>query len=169
MNGDTMSDYTACGTHVYVARAVNDLGDYVDSAPRTVSLTIYDMLIAPADHPEESIQLEYRAGSEPTRSGYLSVIGGYTHYAGRNLPVYEFSDFEDETKTLSFSFRKKDIDRYNSLRQLIQSKKVVLCRTNNGEKYYGVIESIEYDRRWFNTSFDLNIRCVDYKEEIAYD
>ena len=164
---DSYTDYAALGETTYTARAVSADDSFIDSDPVTVKVTVPYAVLAAVDDLDNMVGLIVKSGEPPTHSGKRQLGGSARHYAGRTFPLYTFSGFTDETFSPSYTYR--DPVDWERLERLIERRQTVLYRDRRGERYYGVITAVDYDRSRILRDFTLSITRVDYVEQTQYD
>ena len=161
------TDYAALGETTYTVRAVGADDSFIDSEPVTVKVTVPYAVLAAVDDLANMVGLAVKSGEPPTHSGKRQLGGSARHYAGREFPLYTFSGFTDETFSPSYTYR--DPVDWERLERLIERRQTVLYRDRRGERYYGVITAVDYDRSRILRDFTLSITRVDYVEQTQYD
>lgn len=99
-----MDEYAAPTTHTYTVYGImmaadGSGGDYTLSNAATAALKISGAVIAATDTGSALEWLSLRLGTDAERAVSRSVVQDvtYTHYAGRDLPVAELSEYRDES------------------------------------------------------------------------
>lgn len=167
MTSNVWTDYTALGTHQYVARGVNASDCYTDSPPVLGESTVDICQIACVESPGEPVYLKYRRGSRPTIAGELALEGTGVYLAGRTYPIYEFSEHRSEGYTLTYTCRKTD--DFDALRELAFKGALMLYRDMLGNRFYCVITGLSPTQDGIGTDFSLSVVRVDCVERIDYD
>ncbi len=155
------------GTHNYVVRAIDSNDNFVNSLPVIAKTTINSATVAPATNTSNILELKVRRSELVTQSGSVSLVGDNHYFAGREHPVFEFSEHTSETKALKYSF--SDLVLFEQFKQLVKLRKTILYRNKYNKCLYGVITSYDYfnDKHGIDVSFTL--QKVDYVEKISYD
>lgn len=161
------TDYAALGEHTYLARAIDPDDNFADSEPVTAVSSVRYATLAPADDPEDMLQLICRRDGAPTLDTVLTPMGQSSFYAGRTLPIYEFSEHSGETLNWSYSFRSGD--EMERLCDLVRRRKTVRYRDHMGEACWCVLTGINISRDHISRDFTLSAVRVDYVERIDYD
>lgn len=148
----------------YHLRAIDDEGNFNDSDTKIGICNFRNNTISTAKSPGDFVKLKYGLNSIPSKNTRKSVLGSNFYFDGREYPVVEFSEFKSTEKTLKFFTRyKSDIDK---LEELINKKEVLLYRDVEGEKIYGTILSIDYDKEMLGYNFGFTINKTDYSGDL---
>ena len=94
--------------------------------------------------PHEFVHLEYGLDAVPQKSGDYSNFGVLTNYDGRKYPIVEHSEFNGITKNLGFFIKiRPELDK---IKELIDSRKTLIYRDNDGENIIGSILGLQYSK-----------------------
>lgn len=146
----TGRDYTAASgvTYEYVARAQATNG-YTDSASSSESISFDGLWISdPLDHEGTIRQFPYGKASHST--SYDRMSSG-THYAGRELPVFDFGDQLTETFSIQVeipygSTWRDDVD---AMQAFAVDQRVLTVRDARGRAFTGAMTGYkESDQSW---------------------
>ena len=161
-------DYMAVGPHVYVVRAVNENGAYMDSDPISVSVSIRKCTLATVDRPGEMIELWLNRGETSAFSSNTEFLFGKFQYAGRKLPVFVFStDLKERQCTKSFSLRNQE--ELDELKSMIERRQTMIYREKKGEMLFCVLIGFNYTQDQISADFTLQMEEVDFVPRIEYD
>lgn len=157
---NSFTDYTGENKkeYQYFIRTIDVNDNFNDSDIKLARCKFNDNTIALLDNPEEFIRLSYGLGSIPKKSYSFSVIGNLVYFDGRKNPVAEFSEFEDESKTLGFFV--KEHDEVDALKELISKRQLLIYRDSNGKNIVGTVLSIQSDNDILGYNIGVTItRC----------
>ncbi len=154
-------DHMAIGAHDYGVRGAT--GDAYDlSRDVAVTACCKTAMIAEVGV-YDWIHLKCKRQGKPSTSASITQQVTYQHYAGRELPVADITEYSDEAYTFAYSV----LHDTGALRALLG--KTVVIKTPRGECVIGVLESMPYERDRWSTDYTLTIRAVDYKPGVTYD
>lgn len=154
-------DHMAIGAHDYKVRGAT--GDAYDlSLDVAVTACCKTAMIAEVGV-HDWIYLKCKRQGKPSTSASITQQIAYQHYAGRELPVADITEYADEAYTFAYSV----LHDTGALRGLLG--KTVVIKTPRGECVIGVLESLPYERDRWATDYTLTIRAIDYKPGVTYD
>ena len=166
ISGD-YTDYTSIGSVSYLVRGVDASDNFADSVPVSAAASVSSAQLAACDAPADMIALTVRRGSLPSLSGSFRLSGAARTYAGREYPLYTFSEFaSDEATTVYSCTRQADFD---ALIALARRRRTLLYRDERGQRFWCVVTGVPYSRDRIGHEFTLQLQRVDYVERIDYD
>lgn len=166
MNGGEFTDFSALGVNLYTVRGVTADGNFADSEPVAAQVEVKGTVLTSTEDPQQMIRLWLRKGADTVRDSSLTLTSASTHYAGRSLPVVEFSEFVDENLQFAFSFVERS--KIQSLSALIKAGKTLLYRDHAGDRFFITVSSVRFDRDHIAQDFTISAQKVDYVEKISY-
>lgn len=166
INGGEFTDFSALGVNLYTVRGVTADGNFVDSDPVAAQVEVKGTVLTSTEDPQQMIRLWLRKGADTVRDSSLTLTSASTHYAGRSLPVVEFSEFVDENLQFAFSFVERS--KIQSLSALIKAGKTLLYRDHTGDRFFITISSVSFDRDHIAQDFTISAQKVDFVEKVSY-
>lgn len=166
MNGGEFTDFSALGVNLYTVRGVTADGNFADSEPVAAQVEVKGTVLTSTEDPQQMIRLWLRKGADTVRDSSLTLTSASTHYAGRSLPVVEFSEFVDENLQFAFSFVERS--KIQSLSALIKAGKTLLYRDHAGDRFFITVSSVRFDRDHIAQDFTISAQKVDFVEKISY-
>lgn len=166
MNGGEFTDFSALGVNLYTVRGVTADGNFADSEPVAAQVEVKGTVLTSTEDPQQMIRLWLRKGADTVRDSSLTLTSASTHYAGRSLPVVEFSEFVDENLQFAFSF--VEMSKIQSLSALIKAGKTLLYRDHTGDRFFITVSSVSFDRDHIAQDFTISAQKVDFVEKISY-
>lgn len=162
------TDYTAEISQYYTVRGVNVEDNFADSAPELVrsKITMGARLAAVSDL-SSMITLYLRRNEPVSQETSTEHLGMAVYYAGRENPVYHYSEFNAQNTNMEFAVKSRE--QYRDLLKLLDRKETILYRDLYGEKFYCAVPAISDTRDHLGVTFTLPMQRVDYKETILYD
>lgn len=167
MNETEWFDYSANKDNKYIVRVIDANDNFNDSEPIMAITSIKYATIAPITNTSAIVNLKHTRGNPLIHRGSVNLIGDNHYFAGRPLPVYEFSEHLNEIKQFNYTFRFQN--GFDLFKQLVLLRNTVIYRNNRGETIYGIITSFEYQSDKYSTDVSFNIQKCDYSEAINYD
>ncbi|NLT97644.1 MAG: WD40 repeat domain-containing protein, partial [Christensenellaceae bacterium] len=163
----TYDDYAALGTVTYVARVVDSNENYADSLPANVTVTVIGAVLAAVDALDAPVKMRLKAAGQPPVTRQKQLIGAANHYAGREHPVFTFSEFSTEVFNPSYYYT--SFADWELLEALVNRRQTVLYRDMLGNRIFGAITIHNFTQEDDNRiMFALTIQRVDYVEQIEY-
>lgn len=159
-------DYAALGATTYVVRVVDENENYADSSPAVVTVTLIGAVLAVVDDLSDTVRMTQKSIGQPAVSRQKQYIGSAHNYAGREYPVYTFSEFSNDVLNPSYFYT--DRADWDALEALADLRKTVLYRDMLGNRLYGVITVMNSGQDEERVSFVLTIQRVDYVEQIDF-
>lgn len=154
-------DYTGANEdeYKYFVRVIDENDSFADSDIKLGKCRLPANTIATLDNPAEFIKLEYGLDGIPEKRFSLNIDATTRHFDGRKLPVIEYSEFENESKSMSFFFEKKD--DVLKFKELISQRKPFIYRDIDGEIIIGFIAALDIEKTilGYNVGFTIT-RCV---------
>lgn len=146
VDDDTFSDFTGQNRkdYKYYIRNIDINDNFADSDIKLAQCNFSGNTLALTDDPEEFIHLRYGFGNIPKKSNRNGIIANLNYYDGRKYPVVEYSEFRTKEKTLYYFLETKE--ELDTLYSLIDARKTLIYRDNNGENIYGVILNIDDEK-----------------------
>lgn len=166
IEGDTYFDFSTGNNKVYkyFLRVVNNQESFADSDIMTGSCSFSGNTLAASSELGDIVKLKYGQDGIPKKSTSISMVGNGTFFDGRKHSVYEFSEFRDESKSLSFFVG--DCEQVERLIELIERTETLLYRDNNGDRIFGVVNSLSIDKNILGYTVSFSITKVDYAEGV---
>ena len=158
-------EYAAPTTHTYtvygiIMAADGSGGDYTLSNAATAALKISGAVIAATDTGSALEWLSLRLGTDVERAVSRSVVQDvtYTHYAGRDLPVAELSEYRDES--YSGTVVLTDPDDRARFEALLGHE---VCFKRRGISVTGMLAEISsrHTRAKYDAEYSFTIRAID--------
>lgn len=158
-------EYAAPTTHAYtvygiIMAADGSGGDYTLSNAVTAALKISGAVIAATDTGSALEWLSLRLGTDVERAVSRSVVQDvtYTHYAGRDLPVAELSEYRDES--YSGTVVLTDPDDRARFESLLGHE---VCYKRRGISVMGMMAEISsrHTRARYDAEYSFTIRAID--------
>ena len=164
--GSLFEDYSVANgeTYQYFLRVVKSDNSFNDSEVKVVSTKFSGNTIAAVSNLRDLIQLRYSLDSESERPVKFSMLGDLVYFDGRTYGCFEYSEFQEKNKSLSFYLRSKE--EVDKLIALIRRKATLLYRDNDGDKIYGTVNNLEVTNRKRGYVVSFTIMKNDYKEEV---
>lgn len=155
------------GTHAYILRAETEDG-YSESDPISVTvgfdvgvLTLADDLRS-TNAGERSVELALGRDSAPSHADDLAIEAAQRGFAGRALPVVEFSGRRDHIHRHTFALpERREMQR---LMDMLLEQKPMLYRDQYGRRYFCVCTALPVTYDAFSESFTLELTEIDYLE-----
>lgn len=138
------TDYTAVGVHDYVVRGIDKHDNFSDSEKLTAECVLRYDTLSVAANPKNMLFIKSTRGAKLTRKGSLSIMGEQRFFAGRESPVFEFSEHSAQQIEIELSILQRDKIDFEKLKQFMRQRKTLLLRTKKNDAMYGVIASLEY-------------------------
>lgn len=158
-------EYAASTTHTYTVYGImiaadGSGGDYTLSNAATAALKISGAVIAATDTGGAIEWLSLRLGTDVERAVSRSVVQDvtYTHYAGRDLPVAELSEYRDESYSGTVVLTSPD-DRAR-FEALLGHE---VCFKRRGISVMGMMAEISsrHTRARYDAEYSFTIRAID--------
>lgn len=160
--GDVLYDLAAgAGTHKYTMRAQTDSA-FSESAAVYAAPVIESGILASADAPEDMIFLRLNRDGAPSHADDMAIEATQRGFAGRELPVVEFSGRRDHIHRHTFALPERS--EMQKLIDMLLQQKPMLYRDQYGRRYYCVCTSLPVTYDAFSESFTLELTEIDYKE-----
>lgn len=165
MKGNIFIDYTGENKkeYKYFIRTVDEEDNFSDSEEKIGKCNFKGNTLALASKPDKFIKLNHRINSIPRKNSTVRNDGSLVYFDGRKYPVVEFTEFKEQVKNLSFTFRTRE--ELEGLIKLIDRKETLLYRDETGENIYGIIFYIDSQKNIFGYDVDFTIT----KTSDAYD
>lgn len=160
-------DYNASGSNSYVIRSVDANDNFADSELLWAATEIKRAVIAPVVDTSYILELKVRRDNPITKRGTVDLSGTPKYFAGREYPVFVFSQTTNETKELFYTFRSQA--EFDKFKHIVSLRKTILYRDYQNEVFYGVVTSYEFDKDKYGIDVSFQMTKVDYREEISYD
>lgn len=159
----TGRDYTAASgvAYEYVARAQAPNG-YSDSAAATESITFGGLWMSDPMDPAGTIR-EFPYG-RAQRSSALAREHTGTHYAGRELPVFDYGDQRAETFSVKAEvpYGATWRDDMDALQAFAVDRRVLTVRDGRGRSFTGALSGYQEDDQEWGTSVSFAVtRAAD--------
>lgn len=167
--GGAWRDYTAASnvTYEYQAVAVAADGSYqlstrVDGRLCLGGAWIHD----PTDPAAAQTSVQHYPYGWQGKEDETTVVAAGTHYAGRELPVYDFGEHATETLKVPIQVPSGDdwLAQFTALQDLARVRRTLCVRDAVGRRVFGVIPSVPRTDEKYGTSSVLTIESVDYLE-----
>ncbi len=162
----TYDDYAGLGSVAYVVRVVDDNENCADSEPANVTVSVVGAVLAAIDELDAVVSMRLKAAGQPPVTRQKQLIGTAKRYAGREHPVFVFSEFSDETFSPAYYYT--SFADWALLEMLVNRRQTVLYRDMLGNRIYGVVIVHNFTQEDSSITFVLTIQRVDYVEEIEY-
>lgn len=152
--------YAPSSRHEYIVRGKQPDGHYTLSNVATVTPSISGAVIAATDTGGAIEWLSLRLGTDVERAVSRSVVQDvtYTHYAGRDLPVAELSEYRDESYSGTVVLTSPD-DRAR-FEALLGHE---VCFKRRGISVMGMMAEISsrHTRARYDAEYSFTIRAID--------
>lgn len=149
------------GTHRYTMRAQTD-DAFSESAEVYAAPDIDSGILAKADAPEEMICLRLNRDGAPSHADDLAMEATQRGFAGRALPVVEFSGRRDHIHRHTFALPERE--EMQKLMDMLLEQKPMLYRDQYGRRYYCVCTALPVTYDAFSENFTLELLEIDYRE-----
>ena len=161
-------DWTAGVSGMYQVRGVNGQESFSDS-PGTQAGCLIDKgcLLSKSSDLENPLSLFSRREEPVSYESDFGFIGTLLRFAGRTYPVAEFSEFDEESVSISFSATQ--VEDWLRAKSMIGSKETLLFRDKYGARLWGVFTELSASKDSISWDFSGTIRRVDYNEVVSYD
>lgn len=163
------TDYTSVGVHDYVVRGIDEYDNFSGSEKLTAKCCLLYDTLSVAANPENMLLIKSARGAKLTRKGSLSMMGEQRFFAGREQPIFEFSEHSAQQIELEFSILQRDKIDFEKLKRFIQQRKTLLLRTKKHGVIYGVIASLEYTDDGIAVDCTAFVSEVSSIQQISYD
>ncbi|WP_454053853.1 hypothetical protein [Clostridium sp. Marseille-Q7071] len=156
-------DYSvASKKHEYFIRVFKEEA-FEDSDIQIAKCNLKYSTLAPVTNLEDLLVLKSNLNNIPQKDISLNIQSTKQHYTGRELPVVDYTVFEDNTYTFAFYLKEKEVEKFIDIYHL---KQIVLYR-DKCLKVYGKIDGVNI----VNTDLDgytvkFSIIETDYIEEV---
>lgn len=159
----TVTDYGAsCGAHEYILRVQTDAA-YTDSEAVTATTEIDGGALALADDPQQMIFLRLGRDGAPSHADDMAIEATQRGFAGRALPVVEFSGRRDHIHRHTFALPERG--EMQKLIDMLLRQKPMLYRDQYGRRYDCVCTSLPVTYDAFSESFTLELTEIDNGNE----
>lgn len=165
MDGTTFTDYTGKNNelHKYFVRAINEQDNFNDSDVKLGKCSFRYNTLAEFSHPSDYLVLKYGLNAIPKKTGETRNIGEIQYFDGRTYPAIEYSEFRSLSRNLSFMLRNKaELDKLESL---INKKKPLIYRNNDGNNIHGVVLSLPDEETMFGYVVNITITKIGDKHD----
>lgn len=149
------------GTHKYTMRARTDSA-FSESAAVYAAPIIESGILSGADAPEDMVFLRLNRDGAPSHADDMAIEATQRGFAGRALPVVEFSGRRDHIHRHTFALPERG--EMQKLIDMLLEQKPMLYRDQYGRRYYCVCTSLPVTYDAFSESFTLELTEIDYKE-----
>lgn len=165
-NKAMVGDYTIPnkGTYKYFVRSVKNDNSFSDSATKTTRVNFLGNTLAVADNAEDLIHLKYTYDGEDERPIQYAIKTSEVFFDGRVYPNFEMGEFNNYSQSIECYL--DSIKDLNKLHYLINQRKTMIFRENNGRIIYGVITGYNSAKKPFGYTATFTISKNDYKEGI---
>lgn len=143
------------------------MSGYSDSAEITAGLDLQGVWIHdPLDPEGTSTQFLYGRSS---RSDQVDALGSSQFYAGRQFPVTDYGEHEQDTwsVTLVVPHGPDWGTQISVIRDFAQAKRTLCVRDNRGRVYFGTISGFGRDDQHIGTTVSFDVQRVDYDQDVA--
>jgi hypothetical protein len=166
VEGIVFEDYSAANRELYqyFVRAVATDESFSNSDVKTGKIAFSGNTIAVASNLKDFIQLKYSLESKPENPVRISTLGDVVYFDGRTHGSFEYSEFEDKNKNLTFFIKSKN--EVSKLIDFIKRKETLLYRDNDGDRIFGTVNNLEVLNKIGGYAINFNIMQNDYKEEM---
>lgn len=160
----TYNDRTPASEIVYeyLVRAIGDNGTSSDSAISSASVTLRFMWLHLANDPAGTIR-QFQFNNSGGTEIHTEEVEFLT-FAGRKYPVAEFGEHETDSVVVDLDLAEEGELAY--IRSLIRARSTICYRDSSGRKLFGIIPQQSIDSRFYGGTTSLEIRAIDYSEEV---
>ncbi|RSL32671.1 hypothetical protein D7Z54_14575 [Salibacterium salarium] len=160
---DPFKDFPASGKETeYTLRVRTEDGTYADSEPKHVTADLRGVWLQDIQDPESLHQFKY---FEPNRSAERTFGGGMMQFEGRQFPVAEFNEREEQSVSLTLQI-KKDSGDIEAIRDLISRRSTLLYRDAKGRRIFCVIFTLQETEQAWGWLVPLDVQAVHFDEVI---
>ena len=162
----TYDDYAGLGNVEYAIRVVDSSENYADSVPASVVVAVNGAVLAAVDSLDSIVGMRLKAAGQPPVTRQKQLIGGLSHFAGREHPVFTFSEFSTEVFNPSYYY--SSFADWGLLEELVNRRQTVLYRDMLGNRVFGTVTTHNFTQEDDRIMFQLTIQRVDFVEQIEY-